>query len=74
MLNEPKNLARRIINKTEGKANCCGSGKAPKCVEYNTIVKGKVSRDNLYPIFLINHILLVLQEVLLEDLNFAEFS
>ncbi len=32
-----------------------------------TLLKGTVSRDNLYSIFFIHHILLVLLEVLYED-------
>ncbi len=37
--------------------------------EFN-VLKGTVSRDNLYSIFSIDHILLVLLEVLYEDLKF----
>ncbi len=34
------------------------------------MLKGTVSRDNLYSIFFIHHILLVLLEVLYEDFKF----
>jgi hypothetical protein len=38
---------------------------------HSYVPKGTVSRDNFYSIFLINHILLVLQEVLYEDFKFC---
>ncbi len=38
------------------------------------VFKGTVSRDNLYPIFFIDHILLVSLEYSMRILNFDEFS
>jgi hypothetical protein len=39
-------------------------------ISCNRTLKGTVSRDNLYSIFFITHILLVLLEVLYEDFKF----
>jgi hypothetical protein len=54
----------RIIDK-DFDTNMCSAFK------FNiSLVKGTVSRDNLYSIFFIHHILLVLLEVLYEDFKF----
>ncbi len=38
------------------------------------LFKGTVSRDKIYSIFFSNQILLILQEVLYEDVNFDKFA
>jgi hypothetical protein len=43
---------------------------AKKYSNIYSVLKGTVSRDNIYSIFFIHHILLVLLEVLYEDFKF----
>jgi hypothetical protein len=65
-----KEIASRLQRDVSGIRKVINQNKALPLTATPPPLKGTVSRDNLYSIFFIDHILLVLLEVIYEDFKF----